>query len=81
MYYFCARRNGRVVECGGLENRCPLARTGGSNPSSSATSKAQFCNSKIGLFSFLLPLKIHFQMAEGMKKGRKPGAIAEGLGF
>ena len=21
-YYFCARRNGRVVECGGLENRC-----------------------------------------------------------
>ena len=30
------RRNGRVVECGGLENRCTLARTGGSNPSFSA---------------------------------------------
>ena len=29
-------RNGRVVECGGLENRCPFARTGGSNPSFSA---------------------------------------------
>ena len=35
-YYFWARRNGRVVECGGLENRCPFTRTGGSNPSSSA---------------------------------------------
>ena len=22
-----------MVECGGLENRCPFARTGGSNPS------------------------------------------------
>ena len=31
------RRGGRVVECGGLENRCPFARTGGSNPSLSAT--------------------------------------------
>ena len=30
------RRNGRVVECGGLENRCPVTRTGGSNPSFSA---------------------------------------------
>ena len=25
-----------MVECGGLENRCPRERTGGSNPSSSA---------------------------------------------
>ena len=31
------RRNGRVVECGGLENRCPFTRTGGSNPSFSAS--------------------------------------------
>ena len=30
------RRVGRVVECGGLENRCPGDRTGGSNPSLSA---------------------------------------------
>ena len=27
---------GRVVECGGLENRCTLTGTGGSNPSPSA---------------------------------------------
>ena len=33
------RRGGRVVECGGLENRCPFARTGGSNPSLSARIK------------------------------------------
>jgi hypothetical protein len=30
------RRNGRVVDCGGLENRCPGDWTGGSNPSFSA---------------------------------------------
>ena len=28
MYYFCARRNGRVVECGGLENRCTVRYRG-----------------------------------------------------
>ncbi len=32
-------RDGRVVECGGLENRCSAIRgTGGSNPPLSATS-------------------------------------------
>ena len=31
------RRDGRVVDCGGLENRCPGDWTGGSNPSLSAT--------------------------------------------
>jgi hypothetical protein len=31
-----AWRNGRVVDCGGLENRCPGDWTGGSNPSFSA---------------------------------------------
>ena len=31
------RRGGRVVECGGLENRCAGNRTEGSNPSLSAT--------------------------------------------
>jgi hypothetical protein len=31
------RRSGRVVDCGGFENRCGLRLTGGSNPSSSAT--------------------------------------------
>ncbi len=30
------RRDARVVDWGGLENRCLLARTGGSNPSLSA---------------------------------------------
>ena len=25
-----------MVDCGGLENRCPFTRTGGSNPSASA---------------------------------------------
>jgi hypothetical protein len=41
---FLQRRNGRVVECGGLENRCPFTRTGGSNPSFSATnSKPALC--------------------------------------
>ncbi len=29
-------RDGRVVECGGLENRCTVTGTGGSNPSFSA---------------------------------------------
>ncbi len=32
-----ARRDGRVVEGGGLENRFPVIRNGGSNPSPSAT--------------------------------------------
>ena len=32
----CKGRNGRVVDCGGLENRCPGDWTGGSNPSFSA---------------------------------------------
>jgi uncharacterized protein (DUF1697 family) len=32
-----ARRDGRVVEGGGLENRFPVLRNGGSNPSPSAT--------------------------------------------
>jgi hypothetical protein len=35
-FYFCRGRNGRAVECGGLENRCTFAGTGGSNPSFSA---------------------------------------------
>ena len=35
-YPFLFWRDGRVVECGGLENRCPLRWTGGSNPSLSA---------------------------------------------
>ena len=34
---YLRRRNGRVVDCGGLENRCPGDWTGGSNPSFSAT--------------------------------------------
>jgi GWxTD domain-containing protein len=34
------RRGGRVVECGGLENRFTLTGNGGSNPSLSARSKA-----------------------------------------
>jgi hypothetical protein len=33
---FTLRMGGRVVECGGLENRCGLKPTGGSNPSPSA---------------------------------------------
>ena len=43
--------------------------------------QSPFCDSKIGLFSFPLPLKIHFQEVEGMKKGRKTWSVAEGLGF
>ncbi len=30
------RRGGRAVKCGGLENRCGVTPTGGSNPSLSA---------------------------------------------
>ena len=30
------RRRGRVVDCGGLENRCTLTGTVGSNPTASA---------------------------------------------
>ncbi len=33
---FVVRRGGRVVECGGLENRCGGNPTEGSNPSLSA---------------------------------------------
>lgn len=33
---FFIRRGGRVVDCGGLENRCACKRTGGSNPLPSA---------------------------------------------
>ncbi len=36
---YLRRRNGRVVDCGGLENRCPGDWTGGSNPSFSAELK------------------------------------------
>ena len=35
--FFSDRRGGRVVECGGLENRCGGDSTGGSNPPLSAT--------------------------------------------
>ena len=35
--FFSSRRGGRVVECGGLENRCGGDSTGGSNPPLSAT--------------------------------------------
>ena len=35
--YLSLWRGGRVVECGGLENRCTCKRTEGSNPSLSAT--------------------------------------------
>ena len=38
----CKGRNGRVVDCGGLENRCPGDWTGGSNPSFSAKHSAPF---------------------------------------
>jgi tRNA(adenine34) deaminase len=37
--FFRQRRGGRVVECGGLENRCGGDSTGGSNPPLSARNK------------------------------------------
>ena len=37
--FFSDRRGGRVVECGGLENRCGGDSTGGSNPPLSAIKK------------------------------------------
>src|SRR6478609_3759381 len=40
-----ARRGGRVVDGGGLENRCTRKGTGGSNPSSSA--KLSRCHSVV----------------------------------
>jgi hypothetical protein len=36
IFIFAAWRNGRVVDRGGLENRCACEGTGGSNPSFSA---------------------------------------------
>jgi hypothetical protein len=36
IFTFAVRRNGRVVDRGGLENRCACEGTGGSNPSFSA---------------------------------------------
>ena len=38
---FAQRRSGRVVEGGGLENRCTLTGTVGSNPTSSANALFQ----------------------------------------
>ena len=43
-----------MVECGGLENRCPFTRTGGSNPSFSANLRQPhpWC----GFFVFACPV-------------------------
>src|SRR5262245_37894533 len=38
---FSTRRDGRAVDGGGLENHCTGNRTGGSNPSPSATIRRQ----------------------------------------
>ena len=43
---FAQRRSGRVVEGGGLENRCTLTGTVGSNPTSSANSFSQLADSE-----------------------------------
>ncbi len=66
-YYFCSRctrKDGRVVECGGLENRCPLLRTGGSNPPLSAKQKSP----PKGLFCFEEPGKLACQRLGKTKK-------------
>jgi hypothetical protein len=39
IFTFAVRRNGRVVDRGGLENRCACEGTGGSNPSFSAKAR------------------------------------------
>ena len=49
--YFCSRRNARVVEWGGLENRWSLTRSGGSNPSFSAKKNSR--SMKLILLFFL----------------------------
>ena len=50
MLEIIARRDGREVEGGGLENRCPvMSGTGGSNPSPSASfSKQQTAGGRQG---------------------------------
>jgi hypothetical protein len=47
-----ARRAGRVVDCGSLENCCPGNWTGGSNPSLSATSHDVPAVKRAGTFVF-----------------------------
>ena len=49
---FLPRRDGRAVECGGLENRWPK-RSGGSNPSLSAGSGEKAGNSRKKFFNVL----------------------------
>lgn len=46
------QRSGRAVYCTGLENRRPFTRSGGSNPSSSASSKKPKFWNEFGLFVF-----------------------------
>jgi hypothetical protein len=62
-------KDGRAVECGGLENRCPGDWTGGSNPSLSAKQKPL----AKGVFTFYPEaLKFQFHKQKGEKK--KPPA-------
>ena len=57
--YFCSpnrkRRDARAVERGGLENRCPLTGTKGSNPFLSASQSR--CPAQRGIFIFSNPQK------------------------
>ena len=65
IYIFAPRRNGRVVECGGLENRCTLTGTGGSNPSFSANSLPRDLRSR--LYFLRLPPSLLGEMPQKRK--------------
>ena len=85
---YCAKRlwrDARVVEWGGLENRCTLSSTGGSNPFLSATKRVKFPS----LFFVFSPSEcLHSEeVAENKKMKRseasflfvaRPPAVAQG---
>ena len=48
-------RGGRAVECGGLENRCTLAGTEGSNPSLSARTQSALVRNILKMKGFSAP--------------------------
>jgi hypothetical protein len=76
-----SRRGGRAVECGGLENRCAVYSTGGSNPPLSASESQESCvetrPSRPGLASFR---RVRGQFGGKLNNTHQQMAPADGRG-
>ena len=57
--YFCTRRDGRVVDCGGLENRCAARHRGFESLSLRQADNRQATDENQSLFLFLGFPQIH----------------------